>query len=245
MSFGERLIYAREQAGLNQRQLAERLNITPTRLNYWEKDKRQPDVLMIKTISDVLSISADYLIGNTKKSPAISAEAQKLARDYDQLDAHGQRVLRSLADEELARMQAEQEVEEPATKVIPLFANSFAAGSPEPDFGNAWEQYEISAADPADFAIRIHGDSMEPFLPDGSIAFGRRIAPNDGDVGAFLLDGEFICKQFCQDAPGNIYLFSLNRDRRDADVTIPHDSGRDLRYFGTVIMKNRVPLPVD
>ena len=38
-SFAERLINAREKKNLTQKQLAEKLGITPTRLNYWEKAK--------------------------------------------------------------------------------------------------------------------------------------------------------------------------------------------------------------
>ena len=63
MTFGERIVFYRTQKGLNQKQFAQLLQITPTRLNYWEKDKRQPDVFMIKAISDALEISPDMLLG--------------------------------------------------------------------------------------------------------------------------------------------------------------------------------------
>ena len=63
MTFGERLVYARELRGYNQKQFAEVLEVTPTRLNYWEKDKRQPDVLMIWKIISALKISGNWLIG--------------------------------------------------------------------------------------------------------------------------------------------------------------------------------------
>ena len=73
MTFGESLVFYRTKKGLSQKELAARLNITPTRLNYWEKDKRQPDVPMIKALSSELETSADVLIGlkadNEEKSP--------------------------------------------------------------------------------------------------------------------------------------------------------------------------------
>ena len=128
-----------------------------------------------------------------------------------------------------------------ACKVIPLFGASFAAGIAEPDFGNAWEDYEIDADQNADFAIRIHGDSMEPYLADGSIALCVKRTPETGEVGAFLVDGEFVVKQAVVDALGNLYLLSLNRKRKDCDITIWHDSGRRVSCFGTIKMK-RVPL---
>ena len=80
MTFGERIVYYRTKKHINQKQFAQILGITPTRLNYWEKDKRQPDVAMIKAISDALEISPDILIGNVpeeieenKKSPVAEA----------------------------------------------------------------------------------------------------------------------------------------------------------------------------
>ena len=54
----------------------------------------------------------------TKTAPSISDEAMKLAKDYDNLDCHGQRVVRLVADEELARCI---EQEQPAPSTTKLF----------------------------------------------------------------------------------------------------------------------------
>lgn len=123
------------------------------------------------------------------------------------------------------------------TKIIPLLGGSFAAGKGEPDFGNPWEDYEIPVDTKADFAIRINGDSMEPYLPDGSIALCKKANPKDGDVCALLVDGQFLVKQACEDFMGNLYLFSLNRNRSDADMTIRHNSDQTVSCFGVVIME--------
>lgn len=90
MSFGERLVLAREKAHLNQKQLAEALNITPTRLNYWEKNKRQPDVFMIKALASTLNVSADYLIGNETNRSSFSAKEQSHIKKYRLLNENGQ-----------------------------------------------------------------------------------------------------------------------------------------------------------
>lgn len=253
VTFGERLVEAREQIGLNQKQLAEILEITPTRLNYWEKDKRQPDVPMIKALARALQVTADYLIGNepitsTKTAPSLSDEAMKLAKDYEGLDRYGKKQVRTTADIEIERMEDFTRIESdaaPKTKIIPLISNSFAAGRGEPDFGNPWEDYEVPIDTDADFAVRINGDSMEPYLPDKSIQLCRKGDPADGDVAVLVVDGEFLCKQVCEDLYHNLYLFSLNRARSDADQTIRHDSGREVSCFGTVIMPKRLPLPID
>lgn len=75
MTFGEKLVYYRTKKNMSQKALAEILDITPTRLNYWEKDKREPDISMVGMLAKALDVSANILIGleedeETKKSPA-------------------------------------------------------------------------------------------------------------------------------------------------------------------------------
>lgn len=101
MTFGERIVFYRGKKNINQKQLAQILGITPTRLNYWEKDKRQPDVAMIKAISEALEVSPDILIGNapdeyeqTKKSPEPEGSEDKISMEqsnrlFDALIAAG------------------------------------------------------------------------------------------------------------------------------------------------------------
>lgn len=193
-----------------------------------------------------------------EKSPGLSTEAAQLATDYDDMDKWGRKAVRDLASNELSRVQDHTEDDEnmqrtgritrlqPAVKDIPLLGTSFAAGTGEIETGNTWSLFTVPDSSPADFAIRIAGDSMEPYLEDGSIALCTRDNPRDGDVAAFLIDGDFICKQVCQDITGALHLFSLNRDRKDADRHIPRDGiERQIICFGTVLMDKTPPLPLD
>ena len=86
MTFGEKLVYYRTKKNLSQKSLAEVLDITPTRLNYWEKDKREPDIAMIGKLAKILDVSANVLIGlkedeETKKSPAPEGTEEKLSEE--------------------------------------------------------------------------------------------------------------------------------------------------------------------
>lgn len=250
----------RESLGMTQAEFGQTVGIAKSTYNNYETGVRNPKSDFWVAVAKKHGVTIDYLMGFTddprktvgsptpaKNAPPISGEAIKIAKDYDVLDAHGRHMARIVIDSEIQRMQANQTniaPEKPVTKIIPLFGNSFAAGTPEPDFGGSWEQYEVPTDSLADFAIHINGNSMDPYLPDGSIALGKREKPHDGDVGAFLLDGEFLCKQVAQDSLGNSYLFSLNRARADADITVWHDGGQNLIYFGMIIMDKRVPLPV-
>lgn len=66
--FGKRLVSAREKKGLTQKKLAELLEITPTRLNYWEKDKREPDFFMFSKILNILDADANEMLGLKQKT---------------------------------------------------------------------------------------------------------------------------------------------------------------------------------
>lgn len=251
MTFGERLVQAREAAGFNQKQLAEVLNITPTRLNYWEKDKRQPDVTMIKSLSTVLNVSADFLIDNpahNKITPSLSDEALQIAKDYAELDDHGQHIAKIVIKAEQERVKSERapKPQTPTTKTIPLYLSPAAAGYTSPILGEDYEDYEVPANSEANYAVRIDGDSMEPYIKDKSIVLVKKTVDLDiGDVGIFCVDNDMYCKQYCQDHMGNVYLFSLNRKRKNADITVWHTSGQTVWCFGKVLMKKRVPLPQD
>jgi len=210
---------------------------------------RDPKLETVLQLVTAMGFTLGDLTPNAAPGPsALSPEAAALARDYDRLDIWGRRQLRAVADNELRRSKAGTSADGDVpvrTKIIPLLGNSFAAGIGEPDFGNALEEYELPADVRADFAVRVNGDSMEPWLPDGSVALGVKGTPGDGDVAALMVDGAFYIKQICIDAIGNLYLFSLNRARKDADLTVWASAGSNVSCFGTILMKNRVPLPLD
>ena len=188
-----------------------------------------------------------------KAAAPYSSAAMELARDYDErLDAWGRKQVRSTADVEIARCEDESRFMEEAAppeeepKVIPLYWSPAAAGLAAPILGDDYDHYVLTAEDPqgAVFAIRVQGDSMEPHFPDGSIAFCNKDPLQDGDIGVFCLDGDSFIKQYHYDKMmGMTYLFSLNRDRADADKLIPRTGGQTLTCFGRVMTKRRYPIP--
>ena len=253
MEFHVNLRNYREAAGLTQLQVAERLGITKSTYCNYESGKREPDVAKIKKIAKALGISADALLEtgySEKSSAALSAGAMKLAKDYDTLDIHGKKTVRVVMDEELERMEDEARFQEETAapdsgqKVINLFVEPSAAGIAAPTFGRDYEPYELKDSDPqgAAYAVRIQGDSMEPYIKNGSIVFVNHDALADGDIGIFCVDGGTVCKQYHKEG-GVIYLLSLNRARSDADVVILPSSNQTLVCQGRVITKKRIPVP--
>lgn len=87
IGFGKRLVEARNKKGYTQKKLAEILGITASRLNYWEKDKREPDFFMFTKIIEVLDADANDLLGLkqyniSKKYNTLNTLGQQKADDY-------------------------------------------------------------------------------------------------------------------------------------------------------------------
>lgn len=94
--FGEKLVELREKKGYTQKKLAELLEITPTRLNYWEKNKREPDFFMFKKIATVLDVNPNVLLGlsdnvtYSEKNADIGIELYNQLDDIDKAEIRGE-----------------------------------------------------------------------------------------------------------------------------------------------------------
>ena len=254
MSFGSNLISLREKNGLSRKELAEKLDIPYTTLRNYETDQREPGHRLLIQLASLFSVSVDELIGNTTQPkggkntpPELSDEAKKIAKDYEGLDRHGRNMTKIVITEERKRMVEELrrrqtgEAEPQGTRIIPLYYTPAAAGMTSPAVGEDFDYIEISKEAPqnADFAVKIDGDSMEPYIMDGAIVYVNREPLENGDVGIFYVDGDMLCKQYYKDEKGNVRLLSLNRSRRDADRFISARSDTVLTYYGRVILPRR------
>ena len=91
------------------------------------------------------------------------------------------------------------------------------------------EKYVMTNNLLADYALRINGDSMEPFIWDNDIVLVHKTEIlNNGDVGIFYLDGEQYCKRL-----QNNHLVSDNTKYKPIDI-----SNTDcFKILGKVISK--------
>lgn len=214
----------------------------------WKKGATPRDKFLNR-FAEYFGVTVEDLLSDEHPGTDFSSSEAAIIKKYRTLDERGKRMVDMVLDAEAKEVEADEPdnvVEIPQTKDIPLFEDTFAAGRGDVGFSNLFVNYSVPIDSRADFAIRVNGNSMEPYLHDGSIALCRKEKPRDGDVGAFLLDGAYVCKQVCVDVRGTVHLFSLNRERRDADQSIEYeDSAERLYCFGTVMMDKRVPLPLD
>ena len=229
--------------------LARRISVPPTTLySLIRRDNMKIDFDMLLRICGVLGVPVQVFqdSGGSAGPELPSAGELALLVKLRALDEHGRELTELVIDREAARVRREREAwqeQKQKPRIIPLYLTPAAAGYASPALNEDYEDYAVDADCAADFAVRIAGDSMEPVLHDGGVALVKRSAIKNGDVGMFFVDGDMKCKQYLRDNFGNVYLFSVNRDRADADVTIPASSGVTLCCFGKVLLERQPPLP--
>ncbi|MBP2072288.1 helix-turn-helix domain-containing protein [Thermoanaerobacterium butyriciformans] len=64
--FPERLRRLREEKGLLQRELAEKLNLSRVAITHYEQGKRFPEWGTLQKMADLFNVSVDYLLGRTE-----------------------------------------------------------------------------------------------------------------------------------------------------------------------------------
>lgn len=209
-----------------------------------KRDNLKIDFEVLLKICRALNIPVEIFYKDLGDTPPLpEPEEWEFIRSYRALDDHGREATRAIMRVEEERMREESCDADGGSRIIPLYYTPAAAGYASPAFGEDYEDYSVPLTSKADFASRIQGDSMEPYIHDGEVVLVKREGVSNGDVGLFFVDGDIKCKQYCKDNFGNIYLFSLNRRREDADVSIPASSGVTICCFGKVILSRRPPLP--
>ena len=227
-------------------ELARRLDLSPQTLySMVKRDSQKVDFDLMLRICRELSVPVERFSEEAGELPNMpDGREWGLVRHYRRLDEPGRALTDLVVDAELRRAEDAAGARADETKIIPLYATPAAAGYASPALGDDYSDYAVPASSRADFAVRIEGDSMEPYLMNGSVALCRRgEILHDGDVGLFYVDGDMKCKQYCRDYAGSVHLFSANRRRRDADVDIPASSGVALFCFGRVLTDRKIPLP--
>jgi len=86
-TFGDRLVAAREAAGMSQKDLARRLGVKDKTLKAWENDASEPRANKLQMLAGVLNVSIMWLLSGqgdgleAPGGPAIAPEADKLLRE--------------------------------------------------------------------------------------------------------------------------------------------------------------------
>lgn len=247
MSFGERLKARRGELKLSRGELAERLGVSASAVSNYENGLSFPKEEVMLRLFDSLETEPNTLFQDSFRSSggAMSGPEQMLLRQYRSLSPLGRETVRSVVEALCAyrRNETGEDAGKKSKRMIPLYRTPAAAGYAAPVFGEDFDYIPVTEEVPqaAEFALRISGDSMMPYIADGSVVYVNREPLQTGDVGIFCVDGGMFCRQYDKDDGGIVHLYSLNRSRADADVVLTPSSSRILVCFGRVIM---APLPL-
>ena len=80
---GERIWRLREEKGLSQEALAEKLEVSRQTVSNWENDKATPDAYKLKQLCEVLGVSADGLLETGERDSASGEKNSELPKEDD------------------------------------------------------------------------------------------------------------------------------------------------------------------
>lgn len=180
----ERISERARIVGLSQSDIARELGITPQSVQQWFSGETVPRSTRLKRLAELLLTSGDYILGRVN-----SSAPEGNTTPYDDGKA----------------------------KEIPLISWVQAG-----QWATAEDPYPVGAAEkmlrtfedvgPQSFALKVHGDSMEPIFPDGCIIIvDPSREPRHGSYVIVRLerDAEVTFKQLVIDGPMR-YLKPLN-----------------------------------
>ncbi|MCM3141336.1 helix-turn-helix transcriptional regulator [Brevibacillus brevis] len=87
--YGQRIKEARLAMGMSRKDLAEKLGVNETTITRYENEKRKPDPETLTSLSEILKVTTDYLLGidESEKAQEEDENLQELIDFYGTLSA--------------------------------------------------------------------------------------------------------------------------------------------------------------
>lgn len=199
MRFCDHLKKARQRAGLTQQQVANALGVTKSTYCGYETGKRQPDLAKLRRLSLLLCTSVDELLelAGGGSDYAVSPSEFELVRRMRALDAHGQRLIRTVLEEEESRMHAQMRENallgptENAVVLRTALEPVSGEGSAYlgPDGFGALLVRRSALTESAVCALTVSGDSLLPRYRERDILLVSAAKPRIGEVGLYSRGG--------------------------------------------------------
>ena len=227
-TLGQRIARKREQAGLNQSELARRLSVSPQAVQKWESEVSTPRGKRLDDIAAALNTSVAYLV--TGELLARTDRTESNASILGPIDVWDDDT--PLDDDE---------VEVPFLKEVELSAGSGRTVVEQSHkqrlrFGKLTLRRQ--GVQPGDaVCVTVSGNSMEPVLPDKSTVGVDQgsTAVVDGKMYAIDHDGQLRVKTLYRLPGGGIRLRSFNRDEHpDEEYTAQEMIDQNIHIKGKV-----------
>lgn len=227
-TLGQRIARKREQAGLNQSELARRLSVSPQAVQKWESEVSTPRGKRLDDIAAALNTSVAYLV--TGELLARTDRTESNASILGPIDVWDDDT--PLDDDE---------VEVPFLKEVELSAGSGRTVVEQSHkqrlrFGKLTLRRQ--GVQPGDaVCVTVSGNSMEPVLPDKSTVGvdQGRTSVVDGKMYAIDHDGQLRVKTLYRLPGGGIRMRSFNRDEHpDEEYTAQEMIDQNIHIKGKV-----------
>lgn len=208
----------REQQNLSISELARRVGMAKSALSRYFNKTREFPLNRVEEFANALNTSSEYILGFEEDNKLIDNTVSVLK----QLKPPRQEKVYTYAKEQLH--EQESTIEENKICYLPTIENSPAAANPtELAYGDVSieDQAFVDVPAGADFAVPIHGNSMEPVIHDGDYVFVKTQSHiENGEIALVEIDGDGVtCKKiFFNPEDGSIILHSLNAEYDDREI---------------------------
>ena len=189
----------RNNAGMTQREAAQKIGRKQQTLASWEIGQSQPDANTLFQLCSLYGTSVDKAFGFDKT--LLDKLEFDVIKKYRALDGHGKEVVDSVLNIEYQRMTSTPKPAEAESNVIRLDFSEQPCSAGRgtylgPDAFSEIRVEENALTRKASFAVPVSGDSMEPTYSDGDILLVDKSADvSPGEIGLFILDGEGYVKK--------------------------------------------------
>lgn len=103
MTFGEKLKYARTEAGIKQSDLAKQLKTTGNTISNWENDVSKPDLDKLAYLCGILHTTPSFFLEAVLPEDEVSIPELKMIKKYRDLDSHGREMVDFTLEKEWER----------------------------------------------------------------------------------------------------------------------------------------------
>lgn len=201
MGIGKKLSELIEQKGTNPNELADRIGITPSTIySIIKRDNTKVDIEVLIRICEALDVNVEVFYQEYLKRKTSMKMPSLFVSKYYQLDDFGRDMVDTVLNKEYARCTSEQEEQENEKIEIRMSTLAVSAGSGEYLDGEDYRTITVrrtDAAERADFAVKINGDSMEnTYFDDDILLVENTPHISVGEIGIFIIDGEGYVKEF-------------------------------------------------
>ena len=261
MTVHDRILEMLTKHRLMQKDLAAYLGLSTSTLSSWLKFKRSIPLEYAVPMCEFLKVDLKWLLTGTtdNKTVLLDTNAKALLKNYKSLSSSDQIKLLG------ASFQLMPPLLEGASKVVvfePRTKEITQADTPVEGIEQETDEYTVfpyrasaglgffnyddletetvtlpvhEVPRGTDNGIWIEGQSMEPQIQDGNIAW-IRLQPTieNGETGIFYYNEELYCKQFHRDNQGQITLVSVNEDYKDIEIVASEDL-ENFRVVGKVV----------